>query len=63
MILIEKRAFKMKMKLLCGPLNTDLRDRLIKCFVWSVAMDRAETWNLGKRIKESYIKRGLKVMK
>lgn len=35
-------------KLLCGPLNKELRKRLVKCCVWSVALYGVEMWTLRK---------------
>jgi len=29
-------------------MNTELRKRLIKCFVWKVVLYRTETWTLRK---------------
>lgn len=45
-IAIAKEAFNRKRRLLCGKLDKDLRKRLGKCFVWSVALYGAETWTL-----------------
>ena len=44
--MIAKEAFNRKKRLLCGPLDTELRKRLAKCYVWSVALYGAETWTL-----------------
>ena len=41
-----KEAFNRKRSILCGPLGKELRKRLVKCFVWSVALYGAETWTL-----------------
>ena len=38
--LIRKRS------IFCGPLEKELRKRLVKCFMWSVALYGAETWTL-----------------
>ena len=45
-IAVAKEAFTKKKKLLCGPLNKELRKRLAKCYIWSVALYGAETWTL-----------------
>ena len=41
-----KEAFNRKRSIFCGPLEKELRKRLVKCFVWSVALYGAETWTL-----------------
>ena len=45
-IAMAKEAFNRKRSLFCGPLEEELRKRLVKCFVWSVALYGAETWTL-----------------
>ena len=37
-------AYNRKRSISCGPLEKELRKRLVKCFVWSVALYGAETW-------------------
>ena len=53
---MAKEAFNRKISILCGPLEKELRKRLGKCFVWSVALYGAETWTLRrneqKRLEE-----------
>ena len=41
---MEKEDFNKKRSIFCGPLEKELRKRLVKCFVWSVALYGAETW-------------------
>ena len=36
-IAIAKEAFDRKSSIFCGPLEKELRNRLVKCFVWSVS--------------------------
>ena len=43
---MAKEAFNKKRSIFCGPREKDLRQRLVKCFVWSVALYGAETWTL-----------------
>ena len=43
---MTKEAFKRKRSIFCGPLGKELRKRLVKCFVWSVALYGAETRTL-----------------
>ena len=56
MIAMAKEAFNSKRSIFCGPLEKELRTRLVKCFVWRVALYGAETWTLRrneqKRLKE-----------
>ncbi|KAJ4445717.1 hypothetical protein ANN_12402 [Periplaneta americana] len=53
----------------CGPLEKELRKRLVKCFVWSVVLYEAETWTLRrneeKRLEafEMWICRRMKCVK
>ena len=37
-----------KKRLLRGKIKKNLRKRLVKCYVWSVALYGAETWTLRK---------------
>ena len=41
-----KEAFNRKRNIFCGHLEKELRSRLVKCFMWSVALYGAETWTL-----------------
>ena len=43
---MTKEAFKRKRSIFCRPLEKELWKRLVKCFVWSVALYGAETWTL-----------------
>ena len=45
-IAMAKEVFNRKRSIFCGPLEKELRKRLVKCFVWSVALYGAETWTL-----------------
>ena len=45
-IAMAEEVFNRKEAFLCGPLEKELRKRLMKCFVWSVVLDGAETWTL-----------------
>ena len=45
-IAMAKEAFIRKRSIFCGPLEKELRKRLVKCFVWSVVLYGAETWTL-----------------
>ncbi|KAJ4426689.1 hypothetical protein ANN_26487 [Periplaneta americana] len=43
---MAKEAFNRKRSIFSGPLEKELRKGLVKCFVWSVALNGAETWTL-----------------
>ena len=43
---IAKEAFNRKRSVFCEPLQKELRKRLEKYFVWSVALYGAEAWTL-----------------
>ena len=45
-IAVAKEAFNRKRNIFYGPLEKELRKKLVKCFVWSVALYNAETWTL-----------------
>ena len=46
-IAMAKEAFSRKINIFCGPFENELRKRLVKCFVWSVALYYgAKTWTL-----------------
>ena len=42
-IAMAKKAFNRKRSIFCGLLEKELRKRLVKCFLWSVALYGAET--------------------
>ena len=54
-IAMAKVPFNRKRSIFCGSLERKLRMKLVKCFVWSVALYGAETctlrWNEQKRLK------------
>ena len=45
-IAMTKEAFNRKRTIFIGPLEKGLRERLMKCFVWSVVLYGAKTWTL-----------------
>ena len=47
-IAIAKEAFNRKMSLLTSKLNIEPRKKLIRCYVWSIALYGSETWTLNK---------------
>ena len=45
-IAMTKAAFNKKRALFTGTLNLELRKKLVKCYIWSIALYGAETWTL-----------------
>ena len=45
-IAMAKAAFSKKMALFTGTFDLELRKKLVKCYIWSVALYGAETWTL-----------------
>ena len=45
-IAMEKDAFNKKKNLFTSKLDLNLRKKLVKCYVWSMALYGAETWTL-----------------
>ena len=45
-IAMEKAAFNKKKNLFTSKLDLNLRKKLVKCYVWSMAVYGAETWTL-----------------
>jgi len=43
---MAKKVFQDKRKLFTGKMNLELKKRIVKCLVWSVATYAAETWTL-----------------
>ena len=43
---MAKAAFNKKRALFNGTLGLELRKKLVKCYIWSVAFCGAETWTL-----------------
>jgi hypothetical protein len=41
---MAKAAFKKKRALFTGTLELELRKKLVKCYIWSIALYGAETW-------------------
>jgi hypothetical protein len=47
-IAMAKAAFNKKKKLFTSKLELNLRKKLVKCYIWSIALYGAETWILRK---------------
>jgi hypothetical protein len=45
-IAMAKAAFNKKMALSTSTLDLKLRTKLVKCYIWSMALYGAETWTL-----------------
>ena len=45
-IAMAKAAFNKKMALFTSTLNLKLRSKLVKCYIWSIALYGAETWTI-----------------
>jgi len=43
---MAKKVFQDKRKLFTGKMNLELKKRIFKCLVWTVAMYTVETWTL-----------------
>ena len=47
-ITIEKEAFNRKISLLKSKLNTEKRNKFVRCYVWIIALYSSDTWTLRK---------------
>jgi hypothetical protein len=47
-IALPKAAFNKKKNLFTSKLELNLRKKLVKCYIWSIALYGAETWTLRK---------------
>jgi hypothetical protein len=45
-IVTAKAAFNKKRALFTGTLDLELRKKLVKCYIWSMALYGVETWTL-----------------
>jgi hypothetical protein len=45
-IAVAKAAFNKNRTLFIGTLDLELRKKLVKCYIWSIALYSAETWTL-----------------
>ena len=46
LIAMAKAAFNKKKNLFTSKFDLNLRKRLVRCYVWSIALYGAETWRL-----------------
>jgi hypothetical protein len=48
MIAMAKAAFSKKKTLFTSKLDLELRTKLVKCYIWCIALYGVETWTLQK---------------
>jgi hypothetical protein len=53
-IAMAKAAFNKKKNIFTSKLDLNLRKKLVKCYIWSLALCCAETWTLGK-VDQKYL--------
>ena len=53
-IAIAKEAFNRKMSLLTGKLCIELKKKLARCYVWSIALYGSKTWTL-RKLEQKYL--------
>jgi hypothetical protein len=51
---MAKVAFNNKKNLFTSKLDLNLRKKLVKCYIWSIALCGAETWTLEK-VDQKYL--------
>jgi hypothetical protein len=53
-IAMAKAAFNKKKNLFTSKLDLNLRKKLVKCYIWSIALYGAETWTL-RKVDQKYL--------
>jgi hypothetical protein len=53
-IAMAKAAFNKKKTLFTSKLDCNLRNKLVKCYIWSIALYGAETWTL-RKVDQKYL--------
>jgi hypothetical protein len=51
---MAKTAFNKKKNLFTSKLELNLRKKLVKCYIWSIALYGAETWTL-RKVDQKYL--------
>jgi hypothetical protein len=51
---MSKAAFNKKMTLFTSTLDLELKKKLVKCYVWSIALYGTETWTLRAVIRNTW---------
>jgi hypothetical protein len=54
---MAKAAFNKKKTLFTSKLDLSLRKKLVKCYIWSIALYGAETWTL-RKVDQKYLECG-----
>jgi hypothetical protein len=54
-IAIGKETFNRKISLLTSKLNIELKKKLVRFYVWSIALFGSETWTL-RRLRQNYLR-------
>ena len=52
---MAKEAFNRKTSFLTSKVITELKKKLIKCYVWNIALYGSETWTL-RNLERKYLK-------
>jgi hypothetical protein len=60
-IAMAKAAFNNKRTLFTSTLELELRKKLVKCYIWSIALYGAETWTLGA-VDQKHLEKFLNVV-
>jgi len=55
-IAVAKAAFNKKRTLFTSTLDLELRKKLVKCYIWSIALCGAETWTL-RAVDQKHLER------
>jgi hypothetical protein len=53
-IAMAKAAFNKKKTLFTSKLDLELRKKLVKCYIWSIALYGVETWTL-RKLDQKYL--------
>jgi hypothetical protein len=51
---MAKVAFNKKKNIFTSKLDLNLRKKLVKCYIWSIALYGAETWTL-RKVDKKYL--------
>jgi hypothetical protein len=51
---LPKAAFNRKEALFTSKLNLNLMKKLVKCYIWSMALYVAETWALWQQVRNTW---------
>jgi hypothetical protein len=53
-IAIAKEAFNRKISLSTSKLNIEIKKKLVRCYVWSIALYGSEIWTL-RKLEQKYL--------